>query len=93
MKKIRPIVLKKARVLSNEEMKHLYGGSGLTPGDLINRTCKTGPCRVYFFGASSTYVKTGTCQGSFANGSVSCYCEIGGSAISSTNLSHCFRGN
>ena len=28
MKIIKPIALKEAKILSNEEMKHLFGGSG-----------------------------------------------------------------
>lgn len=42
MKKIRKIALKKARILSNEEMKHLFGGSGVTPGSGCTMNCPNG---------------------------------------------------
>lgn len=42
MKKIRKIALKKARILSNEEMKHLFGGSGVTPGSGCILECSDG---------------------------------------------------
>lgn len=35
MKTIKPIALKKAKVLSNEEMKHLFGGSSTESGKSV----------------------------------------------------------
>ena len=96
MKPIKRVVLKDAKLLSTDEMKHLFEGNGnLTISQLINKTCKvnTACTVVYTSGSSGFAAKTGTCQGSYSNGSVTCFCEVGGVATSSTNLSHCFRGN
>lgn len=95
MKNIHRIVLKDAKILSPDEMKHVYGGRNLTIPQLIKNTCKvnTACTVVNLGGASGTNARTGTCQGSYSSGSVSCFCEVGGVATSSTNLSHCFKGN
>ncbi len=96
MKTIKRIALKDAKILTNEEMKLLFGGSAMTEQQLINKTCKVNEsCSVVFLGPSGSgnVTRTGTCQGSATTGSVSCYCEVNGHPTSSTHLSHCFRGN
>lgn len=91
MKTIKRVVLKEATILSQEEMKLIFGGSSLSPDQLIKKTCKVGEvCYLHF---QSGVMKTGTCQGDFSGGSVSCFCEVSGSHYPTTNLSHCFRGN
>lgn len=97
MKTIKKVALKAATKLSQEEMKSVFGGSGLTPAELVDRTCKVGTrCRVVVVsgaGSGSDVVYTGTCQGTYASGNVSCYCEVVDFPYTSINLSHCFRGN
>ena len=98
MKTIKRVVLKEATKLSQEEMKHVFGGSGLSPVELVFRTCKIGtPCSVVVLsgsqGSGNDTVFTGTCNGDYVKQSVSCYCEVSGFEYTPTNLSHCFRGN
>ena len=96
MKKIKRVVLKEATRLSQEEMKQVFGGSGLTPAELVERTCKLGTkCSVEVLSGSqgNNAVYTGTCQGELVSGSVKCYCEVVGFSYTPLNLSHCFKGN
>ncbi len=91
MKTIKRVVLKEATILSQEEMKLIFGGSSLSPSQLINRTCKVNSsCSVTF---PTGNVLTGNCQGMYSGGSVSCFCVVSGSHYPTTNLSHCFKGN
>lgn len=91
MKTIKRVVLKEATILSQEEMKLIFGGSSLSPSQLIEKTCKVGAkCYLYF---QSGITRTGTYQGMYSGGSVSCFCEVSGSHYPTTNLSHCFKGN
>ena len=98
MKQIKKVVLEEATRLSQEEMKQVFGGSGLTPAELIERTCKLGTkCKVEVLSGSqgngNNTVYTGTCQGDFISGSVRCYCEVVGFSYTPINLSHCYKGN
>ena len=92
MKTIKRVVLKEATILSQEEMKLIFGGSSLSPDKLILKVCKVGTsCAVVY---SSGTVLTGTCQGKYSGGSVSCFCSVSGAqSYSTSGLSHCFRGN
>jgi hypothetical protein len=42
MKSIKPIVLKEAKFLSNEEMKHIFGGSSADSGDMSSCSADCG---------------------------------------------------
>ena len=91
MKTIKRVVLKEATILSQEEMKLIFGGSSLSPDKLIKKTCKVGEdCSLKF---QSGVTMTGTCQGMYSGGSVSCFCVVSGSHYPTTNLSKCFKGN
>ena len=91
MKTIKRVVLKEATIRSEEEMKLIFGGSSLSPSQLINRTCKVNSaCYVTFSGGQQL---TGNCQGMYSGGSVSCFCVVSGSHYPTTNLSKCFKGN
>lgn len=80
MKSIKSIALKEAKILSNEEMKLLFGGSG---GD-SNLEVKCGDentsCKITIENINYS----GSCKGSVTDTTVSCYCEatIGGVTIS-----------
>lgn len=82
MKSIKPIALKEAKILSNEEMKHLFGGSGgdsgLTAKCNANATCS-------FTSGGVDY--SGICKASLTPTSLSCYCEFnsGGLKVSGTD--------
>lgn len=90
MKTIKRVVLKEATILSQEEMKLIFGGSSLSPDKLVRKVCKVGvSCSVSY---KSGTVLTGTCQGKYSGGTVSCFCSVSG-AQSYSGLSHCFVGN
>lgn len=90
MKTIKRVVLKEATILSQEEMKLIFGGSSLSPDKLVRKVCKVGvSCSVTY---NSETVLTGTCQGKYSGGTVSCFCSVSG-AQSYSGLSHCFVGN
>lgn len=90
MKTIKRVVLKEATILSQEEMKLIFGGSSLSPDKLVRKVCKVGvSCSVTY---NSGTVLTGTCQGKYSGGTVSCFCYVSG-AQSYSGLSHCFVGN
>lgn len=90
MKTIKRVVLKEATILSQEEMKLIFGGSSLSPDKLVRKVCKVGvSCSVTY---NSGTVLTGTCQGKYSGGTVSCFCSVSG-AKSYSGLSHCFVGN
>lgn len=82
MKSIKPIALKEAKILSNEEMKHLFGGSG---GDssLIAKCNENATCSF----SSGGVEYSGTCKASVTSTSVSCYCEFnsGGLKVSGSD--------
>ncbi len=82
MKSIKPIALKEAKILSNEEMKHLFGGSGGDSG-LIAKCNEKAACTV----SSGGVDYSGTCKASVTSTSVSCYCEseIGGLKVSGSD--------
>lgn len=75
MKSIKPIALKEAKILSNEEMKLLFGGSGGDSG-LTAKCNESAACTVSYGGVGYS----GTCKALVTSTSVSCYCEfeIGG---------------
>lgn len=98
MKELKKLHLKSANVLSEKEMKQVFGGSGsLTPVDVVRNTCRVGDS------CSVTYVneylegedfKTGHCQGRFSNGKVECYCDAhgpGSGSMNSTGVSKCYK--
>lgn len=90
MKTIKRVVLKEATILSQEEMKLIFGGSSLSPDKLVRKVCKVGvSCSVTY---NSGTVLTGTCQGKYSGGTVSRFCSVSG-AQSYSGLSHCFVGN
>ncbi len=105
MKKLKTLHLKNVASLNESEMKQVLGGSGWTempgsgPVDLIMRICNVGaPCSVTILGGGSggsDPVETGTCQGSFVDGKVECYCDAygpgSGSANSNGGVSRCYR--
>ena len=80
MKSIKPIALKEAKILSNEEMKLLFGGSGGNSNLEVKCGDENTACNV----TSGGMKYSGTCTGSATDTTVSCYCEatIGGVTIS-----------
>lgn len=105
MKKLKTLHLKNVASLNESEMKQVLGGSGWTempgsgPIDVIVGACRVGePCSVTILGGgsgSSDVVISGTCQGSFSDGKVECYCDSYGSGSGSANsnggVSRCYR--
>lgn len=85
MKSIKPIALKEAKILSNEEMKHLFGGSG---GDNdLTAECNSGTCT--FKEGNTTYV--GSCAAIVTTSSFSCFCVFSsGDFTVSGSSSACF---
>lgn len=90
MKTIKRVVLKEATILSQEEMKLIFGGSSLSPDKLVRKVCKVGVSGSVSYNSGT--VLTGTCQGKYSGGTVSCFCSVSG-AQSYSGLSHCFVGN
>lgn len=79
MKTIKRVVLKEATILSQEEMKLIFGGSSLSPDKLVRKVCKVGvSCSVTY---NSGTVLTGTCQGKYSGGTVSCFCSVAGLSL------------
>ena len=87
MKSIKPIALKEAKILSNEEMKHLFGGSGNDSG--LTAECNPGATCSFTVGSTSY---TGSCSALVTSTSVSCPCifSSGGLTISGSD-SACFK--
>ncbi len=75
MKSIKPIALNNAKILSNEEMKNLRGGSG-SDSNLIAKCNADAPCNVTSGGVSYA----GTCIATVSSTNVTCHCkaEVGG---------------
>ena len=92
MKTIKRVALKEATILSQEEMKLIFGGGSLSLGQLIENTCKVGvKC---FLNYQSGLTMTGTCQGRYSEGSVGCFCSVSGAKpYVLSGLSHSFKGN
>lgn len=73
MKSIRPIVLKDAKVLSIEEMKHLFGGSGGSGSSTVSATCSIdAACTVNINNAAVS----GTCIATTTTTGITCGCTI-----------------
>jgi natural product precursor len=87
MKSIKPIALKEAKILSNEEMKHLYGGSG-SDSD-VSATCNADTnCTVTDGGTSYS----GSCIASVSNTTLKCVCKYSSAylSISGADETNCF---
>ncbi|MEG1916986.1 MAG: hypothetical protein RR061_09955 [Muribaculaceae bacterium] len=91
MKQIKPIALKKATILSNEEMKTIFGGSSTvsSPEDRLKAVCNLSASCIVDVGGSSV---AGSCGGLANESSVSCYCvyTLNGSTASAADSS-CFK--
>ena len=89
MRSIKPVALKEAKILSNEDMKHLFGGSGSDSG--LTAECNPG-ADCSFIDGSTKYV--GICSAIVTSTSISCPCVFssGGLTISG-NDSACFKLN
>lgn len=87
MKSIKPIALKEAKILSNEEMKHLFGGSGSDSN--LTAECKPDATCSFTEGGTSY---TGSCSAVVTSTSISCPCVFssGGLTISGSD-SACFK--
>jgi hypothetical protein len=86
MKSIKPIVLKEAKFLSNEEMKHIFGGSAVDTR--LTAECNPGATCTITDGSTSY---TGTCSAVVTSSSISCTCKFSGGAISVSGTdSACF---
>ena len=84
MRSIKPIALKEAKILSNEEMKNLFGGSAA-----VEATCHTNSaCTIEDNGVEYS----GQCVAKVTKNSMSCYCAFssGNLTISGSN-SACFN--
>ena len=88
MKRIKPIALKNAKILSNEEMKHLFGGSG-GDGGLVAECNTNASCTIVVSGSTS-YL--GTCKAMVTGSSVSCFCEFSSGDLTLTGGDEaCFK--
>lgn len=87
MKSIKPIALKEAKVLSNEEMKHLFGGSAAD--SRITTVChENDKCTITDYGISYS----GKCRAVLSESSLDCYCVFsGGGVIYSGASEKCFN--
>ncbi len=86
MKTIKPIALKEAKILSNEEMKHLFGGSGSDSG--VTAECTSAACTV----VEGDVSYSGTCTAIVTESTLSCVCRFSGANLSvSSPDSTCFR--
>ena len=87
MKSIKPIALKETKILSNEEMKHIFGGSG---GDSeLTAECNPGAA-CSFTNGSTTY--KGSCSADVTSTSISCPCIFSsGDLTISGSDSACFK--
>ena len=87
MKSIKPIALKEAKLLSNEEMKLLFGGSATDSGLTVE--CSPGAA-CSFSSGEVTYA--GTCSATVTDNSVSCVCKYSSGDFSVTGSdSSCCR--
>lgn len=87
MKSIKPIALKEAKLLSNEEMKHLFGGSG-NNSDLVAKCNSDAQCTIS--DGSTNY--QGSCKAIVTSTSVSCMCTFSsGNVTLSGSDSACFQ--
>lgn len=87
MKSIKPIALKEAKILSNEEMKHLFGGSAADSG--LTAECKNGAACTIIDG-STHYA--GKCVAEVTSTSVSCTCQFSSDDLKiSGSDSACFK--
>jgi hypothetical protein len=69
--------------LTRNEMRYVMAGSG--------STCKTSDCTVYDSNTGMTH--TGTCESTWGNNIVTCYClsSLGDYNVgNSSGMSHCF---
>lgn len=74
MKKIKKIVLKDAKLLSTQEMKNLFGGSGSS-----GVSCKSNgkECTLYILDHNNVWMPhTGTCQTLQSGGWFRCACVV-----------------
>ena len=86
MKSIKPIALKEAKILSNEEMKHIFGGSGSDSG--VTAECTSAACTIVKENASYS----GTCTATVTDSSLSCVCRFsGGNLVVTASDSTCFK--
>lgn len=87
MKSIKPIALKEAKILSNEEMKHLFGGSGSDSG--LTAECNPRVACSFTVGSVSY---TGSCSAIVTSTSISCPCVFSsGDLTISGSDSACFK--
>lgn len=79
MKKIKPITLKSANLLSDEEMKHICGGSSASSASSVCGTYEGKPCRLMVKISSSTgrLPYQGVCKPLRNGGWVRCACVAG----------------
>ena len=98
MKKIKPISLKDSKILSVEELKHLFGGSAGNCNCNCNCNSNSGSaaaCRVdaACIVSRDNIAYSGTCTVSITQGTLSCDCEviIDGFPYTVSGHSDCYR--
>ena len=99
MKELKKLHLKSANVLSEKEMKQVFGGSGAEGSGAPGSNCAVGEkCSVRLIesGVWKGKESTGTCQKEVrGDGSVLCYCDAYGDINSGSGnwngVSHCWK--